>query len=121
MGPARTLAYINFPFLRCPRRGPLPDLDRVRPHPGSGHGFGGRGGLLLLCPAGIGVERPLRLPAASSPYAHTGCSEQPHAAEADRKEAWAALKAGYGFAAQALGTRIQPAPHKPTASTAGYL
>ncbi len=25
---------------------------------------------------------------------------------------------GYGFAAQALGTRIKPASHKPTASTA---
>ena len=52
---------------------PFPKLDRVRPHPGSGHGFGGRGGLLLLCPAGGGVERPFRLPAASSPCAHTRC------------------------------------------------
>jgi hypothetical protein len=30
-----------------------------------------------------------------------------------------ALKAGYGFDAQALGTRMKPASHKPTASTVG--
>ena len=54
----------------------------------------------------ICVERPLRLPAASSPCAHTCCSGHPRSApaEADRQEACAALKAGYGFDAQALGT-----------------
>ena len=101
---------------------PFPKLDRVRPHPGSGHGFGGRGGLLLLCPAGGGVEQTVSttcsifslrpLPAAAG-------HPRP-AAEVRPEEAWAALKAGYGFDAQALGTRIQPASHKFTASAARY-
>ncbi len=45
-------------------------------------------------------------------------SRHPRPDAAGREEAWAALKAGYGFDAQALGTRIQPASHKPTASAA---
>ena len=40
--------------------GPLPDLDRVRPHPGSGFCSGSLRDVLLLYPAGVGVEQPFR-------------------------------------------------------------
>ncbi len=99
--------------------GPLPDLDRVRPHPGSGFCSGSLRDVLLLYPAGVGVEQPFRPPGAAAGCASTCSSGHPRPAAAGREEAWAALKAGYGFDAQALGTRIEPASHKPTASTAG--
>ena len=38
----------------------------------------------------------------------TCCSGHPHPIVAGREEAWAALRAGYGFDAQALGTRMRP-------------
>ena len=42
------------------RRGPLPDLDRLRPYPGSGFCSGSLRNVLLLYPAGVGIEQPFR-------------------------------------------------------------
>ena len=93
--------------------------DRVRPHPGSGFCSGSLRNILLLYPAGVGVEQPFRSLGATAGGASTCCRGHPRLNAAAWKEARAALIAGYGFEAHALGTRIQPASHKPTASTAG--
>lgn len=86
--------------------GPLPDLDRVRPHPGPGLCSGSLRDVLLLHPASVGDEQPFRPLGADAGRASTCCSGNPCSAAAEREKAWSALKAGYGFHAQALGTRI---------------
>ncbi len=52
------------------------------------------------------LQQQVIAPTPASPDAQTPPS-------ADQEEAWAALKAGYGFDAQALGTRISPRPTNP--------
>jgi hypothetical protein len=58
---------------------------------------------------------------AGSCSARAACTSAQRGKRSRHRRAWASPKAGYGFYAQALGTRKEPASHKPTASAAGRI
>ena len=69
--------------------------------------------VLLLYPAGVGVEQPASTILSRYSPRPSLLRRAPRLRPADREEAWAALKAGYGFDAQALGTSKSARPAKP--------